>query len=91
MVKTVDELIETVNGLALDDDSKIALMEDVTDSMKASDDAMIDKAAYDELEAKYADLQARYKERFMDSGKKEPDPEPEDKDEDETIIDIKEI
>lgn len=90
MKKSVDELIEVVNNLGIDDDSKISLMEDITDSITA-DDNKVDRSEYDDLEAKYKDLQERYKSRFMDAGKPE-DPKPEDpEDENDVYIDIKDI
>ena len=86
MKKTAEEIIARVNDLDLDDEIKIELMEDITDSVNDADPEA--EARYTELEAKYNDLQERYKARFME-GK---DPEEKDSDEeDDEVIDIKEI
>lgn len=87
MKKTAEEIIARVNDLDLDDEIKIELMEDITDSFNDADPEA--EARYTELEAKYNDLQARYKARFME-GKDPEDKDPEDE-EDAGVIDIKEI
>lgn len=93
MKKTAEEIIARVNDLELDDEIKIELMEDITDSVNDSDPEAEARhteleAKYTELLAKYNDLQERYKARFME-GK---DPEEKDPDEEDVeVIDIKEI
>ena len=51
-----DELISKINGLEIDDNVKIELMEDVTDSMEA-----VPEVDNSELE----DIKTKYKERFL--------------------------
>lgn len=86
MKKTAEEIIARVNDLDLDDEIKIELMEDITDSVNDADPEA--ESRYTELEAKYTDLQERYKARFMEG----MDPEDKDPDEEDTeVIDIKEI
>ena len=87
MKKTAEEIIARVNDLELDDEIKIELMEDITDSVNDADPEA--EARYTELEAKYKDLRDRYKARFME-GKDPEDKDPEDE-EDIEVIDIKEI
>lgn len=82
-----DELISKINGYEIDDNIKIELMEDVTDSFENP----VDTSETDELKAKYEELKQKYKDRFLkgeETEKEETDnPEMEEKE----IIDIKEI
>ena len=87
MKKTAEEIIARVNDLDLDDEIKIELMEDITDSVNDADPEA--EARYTELEAKYSDLEERYKARFMEG--KDPEEKDPDEDEDAEVIDIKEI
>ena len=88
-----EELLNKVNEMTIDDDSKIALLEDITDSME-----LVDESKKSELEAKIEELKtaleeqkAKYKERFL-SGAEVPEEkeEPEEMKEEE-VIDVKEI
>lgn len=58
-----DELISKINGLEIDDNVKIELMEDVTDSMEVAPE--VDNSELEEVKAKYEELKAKYKERFL--------------------------
>lgn len=58
-----DELISKINGLEIDDNVKIELMEDVTDSMEVVPEA--DNSELEEVKAKYEELKTKYKERFL--------------------------
>ena len=58
-----DELISKINGLEIDDNVKIELMEDVTDSMEVSPE--VDNSELEEVKAKYEELKTKYKERFL--------------------------
>lgn len=82
-----DELISKINGYEIDDNVKIELMEDVTDSFENS----VDTSETDELKAKYEELKQKYKDRFLkceETEKEETDnPEMEEKE----VIDVKEI
>ena len=46
-----DELISKINGLEIDDNVKIELMEDVTDSMEVAPE--VDNTELEEVKAKY--------------------------------------
>lgn len=58
-----DELISKINGLEIDDNVKIELMEDVTDSMEIAPE--VDNSELEEVKAKYEELKTKYKERFL--------------------------
>lgn len=89
-----DELIAKINEKVMDEDVKIELMEDITDSVETEGSTNEeDKQRIEELETKYKDLQEKYKERFLNSNTKEDKEDKEemiDKEEEKTI-DIKEI
>ncbi len=89
-----DELIEKINEKVMDEDVKIELMEDITDSVETEGSTNEeDKQRIEELETKYKDLQEKYKERFLNSNTKEDKEDKEEMidNEEEKIIDIKEI
>lgn len=85
-----EELISKINELPIDDEIKITLLEDISDSMEVSDTS--------EIESKYEELKTKYKERFL-KGTEETEEVKEDESEDEElkeedeeeIIDVKEI
>ena len=86
-----EELKQKVNELVTDNDIAIQLLEDIEDSMEVGE---VDTTKIDELQAKFDDLQEKYKQRFLkgddkkeDEDKKEVDEELEEKE----VIDIKEI
>ena len=81
-----DELIAKINGYEIDDNIKIELMEDVTDSFENT----IDTSETDELKTKYEELKQKYKDRFLkgeETEKETDNPEMEEKE----VIDVKEI
>lgn len=77
-----EELKEKVNGLEIDEETKISLIEDVEDSLEV-------EPAVDEYKEKYEELREKYKARFLTSDKEDKKEEVEEK-EDE-VLDIKEI
>ena len=80
-----------------DEDTQIALLEDIEDSFEVSDETeKVDKSAYDELEIKYNDLKAKYKERFLKAEEVKEEVKEEEKEDgeelkEEEVIDVKEI
>lgn len=87
-----EELIKKVNEKVMDEDVKIELMEDITDSFEVSEEPKEDERVK-ELEEKYNSLMEKYKERFL-NGSKEETKEEEKEDEglkEEEVIDVKEI
>lgn len=90
---TKEELASRIDGLEIDDELKISLMEDISDSITPEENADLEsiKAELEEAKAKYDDLKIKYKERFMSvvdvEEKEEEVPEMEEKE----VIDITEI
>lgn len=89
-----DELLAKINEKVMDEDVKIELIEDVTDSFEIDDSNSNEEyeQRITELEDKYKNLQEKYKERFLNKvEEKEDDEEKEDYEEKEEVIDVKEI
>lgn len=87
MKLTLEEFKDKVNDYDIDDDIKVTLLEDLTDSF--SDLESGDNIKYKE---KYIEMRERYKRRFLDSEEIE-DTELTDRDIDDNsvIVDVKEI
>lgn len=87
-----DDLIKKINDKVMDEDVKIELMEDITDSFKEGSTSEEDTQRITELEEKYKTLQEKYKERFL-QGEEKKDEEKEDDEEleEKEVVDIKEI
>ena len=87
MKLTLEEFKEKVNDYDIDEDIKVTLLEDLTDSF--SDLESGDDIKYKE---KYIEMRQRYKRRFLDSEEIE-DTELTDGDIDDNsvIVDVKEI
>lgn len=88
------DLSNRINDLEIDDEIKMSLIEDITDSISNEESEEL-KSLRDELEQakkKYDDLKNRYKERFLNAVESE-EKEPEEIEEisEEEVIDIKEI
>lgn len=93
MVKSKDELLKAIDELEISDDAKIALMEDIADSI--ADEKVEDRSEeIEKLKAENEDLKRKYKERFLKAEEvkeeKEDDEEVEELKEEE-VIDVKEI
>lgn len=93
---TKDELINRIDNLPIDDELKISLMEDVTDSVdgeviSAEERVKID--GYDDMKYKYEEIVRKYKERFTSGVDKKEDiiEDAGDDLEEKEVIDIKEI
>jgi hypothetical protein len=84
-----DELKQKVNELVTDNDIAIQLLEDIEDSFENGE---IDRTEIDSLQAKFDDLQEKYKQRFLKGEEKKDTEEKEDEElEEKEIIDVKEI
>lgn len=83
-----EELIEKVNGLAIEDEVKISLLEDITDSMEIAEP---DNSELEDIKAKYEELKTKYKERFLKGSEEKEDSEEKEELKEEEIIDVKEI
>lgn len=89
-----EELKNKIVEVVSDEDTQIALLEDIEDSfVEGNEEGMIDKDAYEDLKIKYEDLKSKYKERFLKGEEVKDDEEKEDDEElkEEEVIDIKEI
>lgn len=73
-----EELKQKINDLAVDDDVKITLLEDVEDSFETTKDNSEELEA---LQTKYEELKEKYKSRFLTGkeGENEEDKKGEDK------------
>ena len=92
---SAEELSSRINELELDDDIKISLMEDITDSVSPdeSEELAEIKAELEKKAAELEELKEKYKARFLkavESDEEKEDVEDEDLEEKE-VIDIKEI
>lgn len=85
-----DELKQKVNELVTDNDIAIQLLEDIEDSIEVSE---VDTSKIDELQAKFDDLQEKYKQRFLSGEEKKVEEKKDDDEEleEKEVIDIKEI
>lgn len=86
-----DDLIKKINDKVMDEDVKIELMEDITDSFEEGSTSE-DTQRITELEEKYKTLQEKYKERFLQGTEiKKEEKNEDDGLEEKEVIDIKEI
>lgn len=94
MKMSKEDLVKKVNDKVMDEDVKIELMEDITDSFEENT-TNEDLQRITELEEKYKILQEKYKERFLKGEEKKEDEDKEKEDseglEEKEVIDIKEI
>lgn len=87
---SAEELSSRINDLELDDDVKIALMEDITDSVSPdeSEELASVRAELEKAKADYEELKEKYKARFL----KAVESDEEEKDlEEKEVIDVKEL
>ena len=92
---SAEELSSRLNDLELDDEVKISLMEDITDSVSTDESEELAglKAELEKVKADYEELKEKYKARFLKAVESEEvKEEVEDEDlEEKEVIDIKEI
>lgn len=88
-----DDLKQKINEKVLDEDVKIELLEDIEDSFENGETNEEANQRIEELEAKYKNLQEKYKSRFLQGSQETEDKENEDikELEEKEVIDIKEI
>ena len=92
---SAEELSSRINELELDDEVKISLMEDITDSVSPDESEELAgiKAELEKAKADYEELKEKYKARFLkavESDEEEKDDTQEDLEEKE-VIDVKEL
>lgn len=93
---SAEDLSSRINDLELDDEVKISLMEDITDSVSPDESEELSslKAEIEKVKAEYEDLKQKYKERFLKAAEVEEVKEEVKEDEEleeKEVIDIKEI
>lgn len=91
---SAEELSSRINELELDDDVKIALMEDITDSVSPdeSEELASLKAELEKAKADYEELKEKYKARFLKAVESDEEEKVEDEDlEEKEVIDVKEL
>lgn len=93
---SAEELSSRINELEIDDDVKISLMEDITDSIspEESEELATLQAEIERVNAELADLKEKYKARFMSaiaSDEVKEDNIDDGEYKEEEVIDVKEI
>lgn len=91
---SAEELSSRINGLDIDEDVKISLMEDITDSISQEESEELQglQAEIDRVKGELVDLKEKYKARFMSAVETEEVKEDETGEYKETeVIDVKEI
>ena len=91
---SAEELSSRINELELDDDVKISLMEDITDSVTPdeSEELATLKGEVEKAHADYEELKEKYKARFLKAVESEEKEEVKDEDlEEKEVIDVKEL
>lgn len=89
---SAEELSSRINELELDDDTKISLMEDITDSISPDESEELGQLREEiaKKDSELEELKSKYKERFLKATEDEEKEEAEELEEKE-VIDIKEI
>lgn len=91
---SAEELSSRVNELDLDDDIKISLMEDITDSVSPDESEELAgiKSELEKSKADYEELKEKYKARFLKAVESDEKEEVKDEDlEEKEVIDVKEL
>lgn len=90
---SAEELSSRINDLELDDEVKISLMEDITDSVSPdeSEELASIKAELEKKSAEVDELKEKYKARFLKASEDDEVKEKEEDLEEKEVIDIKEI
>lgn len=91
---SAEELSSRVNELELDDEVKISLMEDITDSVSPdeSEELASIKAELEKAKADYEELKEKYKARFLKAVESDEEEKEDTEDlEEKEVIDVKEL
>ncbi len=91
---SAEELSSRINELEIDDEVKISLMEDITDSISAeeSEELTTIKSEMESLKSEYDSLKEKYKSRFLKAVESEEDSKEDNEElEEKEVIDVKEI
>ena len=90
---SAEELSSRINELELDDDLKISLMEDITDSISADESEELTRvqSELEKVKADYEELKEKYKARFLKAVESEDVKDEIEDLEEKEVIDITEI
>ena len=91
---SAEELSSRINDLELDDDVKISLMEDITDSVSTGESEELTslREEMEKVKSEYEELKEKYKARFLQAVETEEPEEVKDDDlEEKEVIDVKEL
>lgn len=90
---SAEELSSRVNELDLDDDVKISLMEDITDSVSPDESEELAgiKSELEKSKADYEELKEKYKARFLKAVESDEEKEEQEDLEEKEVIDVKEL
>lgn len=91
---SAEELSSRINDLELDDEVKISLMEDITDSVSPdeSEELASIKAELEKAKADYEELKEKYKARFLKAVESDEEEKEDTEDlEEKEVIDVKEL
>lgn len=90
---SAEELSSRINDLDLDDDVKISLMEDITDSLSSDESEELAglKAEIEKAHTDYEDLKEKYKARFLKAVESDEEEKTEEDLKEKEVIDVKEL
>ena len=91
---SAEELSSRINDLELDDDVKISLMEDITDSVSPDESEELAgiRAELEKAKADYEELKEKYKARFLKAVESDEEEKEDTEDlEEKEVIDVKEL
>ena len=91
---SAEELSSRINDLELDDEVKISLMEDITDSVSPDESEELAgiKAELEKAKADYEELKEKYKARFLKAVESDEEEKEDTEDlEEKEVIDVKEL
>lgn len=82
-VKTKDELLSVINGIEMEEDTKISMLEDITDTIDSLSNSGNEdwKTKYEENDAMWKE---KYRSRFFGGGKDEEEDFIDEEEEDKT-------
>lgn len=91
---SAEELSSRINELELDDEVKISLMEDITDSVSPDESEELAgiRAELEKAKADYEELKEKYKARFLKAVESDEEEKEDTEDlEEKEVIDVKEL
>lgn len=86
-----EDLIKKINEKAIDEDIKVELIEDVSDSFEVAEVVEDKTEELEEMTRKYEELREKYKERFLSGSDVEEEKQEDEGLKEEEVVDVKEI